>query len=321
MGKFIMGRELDAVSKIQKILDSISPREKNKTGDVYLNIIQNEFIKIDGRIDIPKIPVKELDYPLSAVIVEKLSPFIPEFLYGSKLLERRIPPSEQHYLQFVKSVRGRAVEFTHMFKIDLKFGGDSSAIIEKGGTEFYPSFFTDRIYYKSRLVPGAFKPDQSLNDLNTLRLMDANRVDSEGFFYSFAVFEDIRVRETSKRLSDLLRSGIFKISTDIYPFVVYDYFTGCLNIPFPSYDQIEEAVSIFEPAFLYIYSSYKNVDGILDPGSVGDLFSDELEYTDSGLALRPPYIKRLRKYFSRYALYQDDELALKGWRRFIIDNA
>ena len=55
--------------------------------------------------------------------------------------------------------------------------------------------------------------------------------------------------------------------------------------------------------------------------TLGDLFPDELEYTDRGLALTPPYIKRLRKYFSRYALYQDDELALKGWRRFIIDDA
>jgi hypothetical protein len=314
-------RELDAVSKIQKILDSISPREKNKTGDIYLNIIQNEFIKIDGRIDIPKISVNELDYRSSAGIVEKMSPFIPEFLFKSKLLERRIPPSDQHFFQFIKSVRGRALEFTHMFKIDIKFGGDSSTIIEKGGTEFYPSYFTDRIYFKSRLIPGTVTQHPGRSELNTLRLMDANRVDSEGFFYSFAVFEDIKARETSKKLSDFLGSDMFKISTDIYPFVVYDYFTGCLNIPCPSYDQIEEAVSVFEPAFLYIYSFYKNVDGILGPGSIGEIFSDELEYTDQGLVLTPSYRERLRKYFSRYALYQDDDLALKGWRRFIIDEA
>ena len=60
---------MNPVDEIQNILRSLDSNQKNKTGNLYLNQIGNEFITFKEKIEIPKIPVKELDYKLSVGIL------------------------------------------------------------------------------------------------------------------------------------------------------------------------------------------------------------------------------------------------------------
>jgi len=83
---------MNSAGKIRAILNGIDGREKNKTGAIFLNIIQNEFINFNGNISVPRISVNELDYATAAGIVERLTGYIPEFLQGHDLLENRMPP-------------------------------------------------------------------------------------------------------------------------------------------------------------------------------------------------------------------------------------
>lgn len=308
---------MNDVQKIQDILRAIKPEEKNRSGSIYLNSIKNEFITFPGRIAIPKIPVRELPYGISIKIVNDFRQYFPEFLLGHALLEKRKPAAEVHTLQFAMPMKGRVMDFTHYFKIDLRFGGDSSNVIEKGDTVHYPSYNTNRIYYKSRLIPttpgegGEFLP---------VRLLDELQVESDMHFRTFAMFDEMGSRELTKDLQGRLDPGIFSTSQDLYPFIVFDFFTACLNVPRPSGAELVAALEIFEPLFLVIYGRYKNADAPAGRDAIMSAFPDHFSVKEGALAPAEGFIGRMQDYFKRYKIIRDDDLALKGWWMLDIAN-
>ncbi|MCP4131587.1 MAG: hypothetical protein GY754_11465 [bacterium] len=307
---------MNAVKAIQKILDSLTPDDKNKVNDIFINIIHNEFITLDGRISIPKIPAVELDYDLSVDMVRNLAAYIPQFLCGYQLLENRRPAADQHSLHFIKKYPGKHLGFTHMFKIDLKFSGDSSNIIKKGDSDHYPSYNTDRIYYKSRLIPELNPGTSEEPGFTEIRIKEAVQVESDQYFHTFAIFEELNVGEISQDLSSRLGADIFPISLKLYPFIAYDHFTACLNILYPDQSEVQLGVDIFEPVFFFLYSKFKEYTAIVDDETLDNRFYNELKIENGNLFFTEEFMEKLKDYFDRFNLDRDEELILKGWWRF-----
>jgi len=313
-----MKKRLNNVLKIQDIIDSITEEEKNRTCDVFLNNVQNELITIRDTLDIPKIPVKELDYDIALNIMGRVRDFIPEFLWDHVFIKDRNPASDQHFLHFIKKIRGRIIHFTHIYKIDLKFGGDSSNIIERGNSDYYPSFITNRFYFKSRLVPEEpSSAERHHFEFLPLKLKESINVEASGDFYTFALFDDPNSREITKKIIENFEDSIFTVSIGLYPFIVYDYFTICFNVLQPRPGELQRAIEIFEPLFIYLYSRYRDLSNIAPVDVLKSEFAAELDFTDNGIRLKENTVARSREYFSRFRLETDYELLLKGWRRFV----
>ncbi|MFC1670428.1 hypothetical protein ACFL20_08540 [Spirochaetota bacterium] len=282
--------------------------------------MHNEFITFNGQIRIPKISAKELDYETASGFMPDLIKFIPEFLQNYLLLENRIPPSDQHYLQFTKRITGRALSFSNIFKIDMKFGGDTSNVIEKGNSNFYPSYTTDRIYYKSRLIPEFSHAENKLSTqkIDPIRLKDQNLIESDQHLHTFAMFDELDSKDISKEMCSKIDIDLFKISPSLYPFIVYDYFTACFSTIYPSEKELKKSVKIFEPLFLYLYDTLLDIDSILSRKELIETFNEELYIDNNKFKITDDFFDTIQKYFSRFTLCRDDDLALKGWWKFNI---
>ncbi|MBN2157980.1 MAG: hypothetical protein JW807_01200 [Spirochaetes bacterium] len=303
------------VDRINRIIESIASDRKNLTGELYLNAIQNEFITIRKNLHIPRIEAKCLDYSRAAGIVADIADVMPEFLRGHRLLEYRKPAAEQHSLHFLMKIPGRVLDFIHILRIDLMFGGDSSNVVERGDTNFYPSFRTNRLYYKSRTVPVR---EASENDFEPLRLQEDERVESDNYFHTYALFDEFESREASKDLCAKFDADIFNISLDLYQFISYDYFTACMNVLYPVRTELASAVELFECMFIFLFSQYRNIEEIVPLEKIRGAFAAEINCGAERITLTKEYIERLKNYFSRFSMYRDEEMLLKGWRRIDI---
>lgn len=305
---------MDPVERIQQMLQSISPGARNAAGETYINAIKNEFVTINGSLLIPKIPVKELPYDLAEGIVRECLKYIPEYLTGHALMPDRIPPSEQHSLQFTRRLRGRLIDFIHIFKIDLRYGGGASSLVDRGNSNYYPSYYTDRLYYKSRLIPASLHSSLSDKNFSSLRLFDSFYTESDEYFHTFAIFEDTRQKETTRDIiAKLDMPGLFTVSATLYPFIVYDYFTACCNIVHPTPAEIEGAAGIFEPLFFFIFSKYRDIGEIAPHDTIAAAFPDAVVIHDGKVLLSNSARGALQHYFSRFSLFRDDDLAARGW--------
>ena len=263
-------------------------------------------------MEIPKIPVKELNVADSGNIISSIVSFIPEFLVHHKIPPKRIPPADQHFLHFARVFKGRLINFRHLFKADLKFSGNPDGIIEKGSSSFYPSYRTDRIYYKSRLIP-----ESPLSDtFSPLRLVEQRNFMSDDVFFTVTLFEDVDRSKLSLEICEKLPPETFSISPKLYSFLVYDYFTACLNVLSPTEKNIHEAILIFEPLFFFIYSNFRDVNELASMEEIRKFFGDCFETDTAELVLSKTFTEKLKRYFSSFIFVQDEEMAIKGWRKF-----
>lgn len=290
-----------------------SPAEVKPSTETYINVIHNEFMKFDGIVEIPRIPVSELDLETTYKILEKLYPFIGYYLKNKVFLSRRNPPSEQHSIHLARPLSGRIIPFCHILRLDMKFSGDPSSITEKGNSNLYPAYRTDRVYLKSRIVPlqswnedGSFIP---------LRLRESTEVESDLYFHTYAMFDDVNTGDLTRELCSLAGNDLFPFSADLYPYLVSDYFTACLNILEPDRSEVETGLDLFEPLFLFLMSRFRTVPDD-DIRLFCSRFPDQLKTQDGQLELDPRFRLVLKEYFSRRNLERDDDLALKGWWRF-----
>lgn len=309
---------MDQVKKIQGILDGMDGAARNDTGAVHINIIKNEFVLLNGRIGIPRLPVKEIDPGLAAGVLADIGGFIPEYLGGHRFIVGPVSAAHQHSLQFARRVEGALVDFVHLFRIDLRYGGGADEIIEKGGTDFYPAYYTDRVYFKSRLVP-VEKSTEPETDFTPIRLVDSTYTDSDQYFHTYAIFDDTGYRETTMEIHRRMdMADVFPVSATLYPFVEFDHFTACLNVPNPTPAEVEEAARIFEPLFIYIFTRYRPLDGRFSREATGAAFPEMLSAAEGAEPGRD-FRARIAGYFARYSFFRDDDLALKGWWRIDIN--
>ena len=303
------------VKKINDSINLINENDKNSFEGVFLDESLIEFFLLKDEIQIPKIPVTELDYSKGFIISQYLIDILPEYLFEHKLLAKRKPISEQYSLQFIKTVPGRVIDFIHIIRFDFKFSGGSGTIKDKGNTLAFPEYNTDRIRYKSRLVPVQKNSDPY--KIESIKLKSRMEVDSDGKRFTAVFFDEFSPTEISLDFNAKAGEDIYPIPPKIYPFLFYDYFTSCMNIPDPTARKLERAVQVFEPLFFYLYYLYKGDVHFADANEIG-IFDSFLNITDSGISLKESLKDILKEYFSCYSIYTDEELMLKRLRKILI---
>jgi hypothetical protein len=300
---------------IGALLEGIGPESRNATGDIHLNIIKNEFILINGLVTIPHLPVKEMDYAAAMPVMRELVDYMPKFLCGHVPLVRRRPASEQHSVQVVRLIGGEFIDFIHLFSINLRYGGGEGTVLSMGDSTRYPAFKTDRIYYKSRLIPVRRVAAVSLEDFSPVRLIESAYIESDQAFHTFAAFDDMDPRDATRGIYSRMKlDDIFSTSQDLYPFISFDHFTACLNVPDPLPTKLLRACELYEPLFIYIYGQYREAAEIAPLETLAGRLP--LELVDGRLECTGVLRDDLRRWFGRYTLVRDDDLALKGWWRF-----
>ncbi len=302
---------LDSVKLINDKIKNLDNLE-DKVEGIYLNGIGNELVKFNAEYFVPVISVFGVENTDVYSLVDNWITFIPEFLKDHSYSEKRLPASDINNAHFVKKISGKALNFIHLLKFDMKFGGNSSAVVKKGDNEHYPSYNTDRAYYKSQLVPVI---DDS-NNYKPLKLKDADTVESDMSFHTFAFFDEVNEKELSKKIYNLLEPEIYNISTKIYSFLKYNLLTSCFNVIYPNEKEINLAMEIFEPLFIFIYSNYREIGKIIDVGQAKIDFEDSLIFDNDKIVLNSKFKEKLKNYFERFSLTRNDELMLKGWRKF-----
>lgn len=306
----------DLPADIEKMLGSAADKGKNSITGIFLDETLSEFYQLNKDITLPHLPVKEIDIKNSHDLAGLLIPQIPEYLAGHTFLEKRKPSSEQHSLHFIRHIEGAVVDFVHIIRFDFRFSGRRGRIIDKGDSERYPSFATDMLYFKSQMVP-VYKGSEPA-ELASVRLKESIEVESDKRLFTSVIFDEYSSREISIELSRRAGTELFSIPLKIYPFVNYEYFTACLSIPDPTPERITVSAQIFEPLFLYLYFNYRTSNDNIDIESIGRL-DNSLEMIEDKISLKSRFLLDLKDYFSSYTLTTDDELLLKGWKKFGIN--
>jgi hypothetical protein len=270
---------------------------------------------LQNEISVPSIPVGELDYDAGVEITKSIIASIPEYLYKHSLLEKRKPSSEQHSLQFIKPVPGRLIDFVHILRFDFKLSPGYVRITGKGDNQTFPGYITDRIRFKSRLVP-VLKGSDPVH-MDSLRLKSQLEVDTDGKRFTSVFFDEFSTAELSIDFSSKAGNDIFLIPAKIFQFVSYDYFTACMNIPDPAVPILEKAAALFEPLFFYLYYQYRERGHEIKESQLAVL-NDHLETGEGGVLQKPLLQNQMKDFFGRYSLYRDDDLLLKGLRKIDI---
>jgi hypothetical protein len=297
--------------KIREILSGIKSSDLNRIEGIYLDEVLNIFFKIEGEITVPGISVKELDYKTGLTIFENIAKVAPEIFYSHSFMEKRKPAAEEHSLQFCRKIEGAVIDFVHVIRIDFRFTPGSGVIVTSGNNDIYPSYNSERLFFKSRLVP--VEKGSLPENIDSIKIKDSESIEADQRRFASVIFEEKNTRSMSVELSKRAGPGIFPLSVNIYPFIAYDYFTACLSLPDPLPHRIEEGALLFEPLFFYIDSLYRGIseNGVRAEKEIpGSLIAggDTLHLTED-------YIKKLNTFFSRYSIYTDDTLMLQGLRK------
>ncbi|HOP62575.1 MAG TPA: hypothetical protein PK358_10760 [Spirochaetota bacterium] len=308
--------DTEYTSSIADMLKALQGRDKNSIKGIFIDETLSEFYLLENEITVPRLPVKEIDIKNSHDISSQLVHLFPEYLEGHSFIKKRKPASEQHALHFIRPIEGRVIDFIHIIRFDFRFYGKRGAIVLKGDNENYPSYATDMIYFKSQLVPVYKGSDPA--EIDSIRLRENFEVETDRRLFTSVIFDEFSTKEISIELSRRAGPELFRIPVKIYPFINYEYFTACFNIPDPSFEKVNASAEIYEPVFLYLYFGYRSSSGDITVERALEL-NDMLESGGEGVVLKPEFILDLKDFFSSYTLETDDELLLKGWKRFEIN--
>lgn len=305
----------DFVKNIDYLINSIKKSDENTISGIYLDESLTECFFLREELTIPAIPVKELDYSTGYEIVKKLTSIIPQYMSEHVLLEKRKPQSEQHSLQFIRFITGRLIDFVHILRLDFKISGGYGRITGKSDSSTFPEYSTNRIKYRSRLVP-VYKESDPYS-LDAIKLKMQYGVDTDGKRFTSVLFDEYSTTEISRELSMKAGGDVYSIPVKLYPFIAYDYFTACLNIPDPSPLRLQNASSVFEPLFLSLYYHYRNGLPGIDNEQLS-LWNEYIDIKDNRIIQKPLLQQKLKEFFSQYSLYRDEQLMLDGLRKISV---
>lgn len=301
-------------SVINSHISLIQPADTNRISGYFLDESLLEFFLLKEEISIPPIAVSELDYNTGISIVKNLTAVIPEFLRDHSLLVKRKPSSEQHSLHFIKGFQGRVLDFVHILRFDFKPAGGYGKIEGKGDNKTFPGYKTDRIRYKSRLVP--VKKGSNPELIDSMRIKSQLEVDTDGKRFTSVFFDEYSTTEISIDFSIKSGDSLYIIPPKLYQFIAYDYFTACLNVPDPGVKKLSTAVELFEPLFCYLYFQYRERSHEISENELSVL-DNYLLVENSVVRQRPLLQNGLREFFSYYKLFRDDSMMLSGLREII----
>lgn len=304
---------------IQKLLNEISQDNKNEIDNIYLDKAKNEFFALNKSLLIDSIPVTGLTTKEQQTIVEELTNIIPEFLVDHYFLLKPKPASDSLSLFFIKPLKGEVYNFLHYLKLDFSYRGEFSHTIKKGDTEHYPSYETNDLFFKSKIFPVldvSIQKDYIADNFEPLRIFSREKVKSDQYFHTVSIFDEVQSNEMTKLILEKINIDAFSISTNVYSFFEYFFFSASMNVINPTKDQLVEAINLFEPVFIKIMSSGNSENLDADLKNKIEKLKTSLILTDNKIInFTEEFKEKLKNYFSQYSIYTDNDLTIKRWKR------
>lgn len=273
---------------------------------MFLNEVLIPLYRLEDTIEIPRLHVKGIQRDETEQLGSLIQKALPSFLVEHSLHENVYPAAREYSVQFSRRLEGVVVDIIHLFTVDLRFSGNSSTAIEKGSTEFYPSYMTNRIYASSELVPVVKNSDFPQG---IARISSGDIHQSDQYFHTFAIFDELDRREETAKILENIGIDEFPVSTKLYPFFEYNYMTAIMREPFPEEDRLKESLRVFEPVFLRILATLTHDSRLLDQYCL----HTQDDFTDDKKNLSSELVEKLQKHMAEIAITRDDELALKRW--------
>jgi len=301
-------RPLHGVELIDSYLAALGSSEPSYVPPAFYTDSMKEFWSLRKVFEIPEIGVKTLSYDMAGSFSEGLIEELGAFLVDHQFMEKRRPASEEHSLHFVRGFTGKVIDLVHIIRLDFRFTPDSGKMVSKGSTVAYPAYETDRVFFKSRIVPVV--RGSEFSDIEAVRLSGSSTVEADGRLFTSVVFDEGGFRKKSLEYVNVLGKEFFKVSVNIYQPLCFDYFTLCLNVPVPTISVIEKSLKLFEPLFLYYCSIYG-----MDEAGLSDQFKDVLIHDGGVLNFTPEFREELHRFFKSYDLVADNEMVLQGIKK------
>ncbi len=138
------------------------------------------------------------------------------------------------------------------------------------------------MYFKSRLIPESGHGERSDDEsIIALRLFESDSVDSDHYRHTNAIFDETQDKELTKRINSHLERELFSISPELYPFLVYDYFTACLSVPKLTAKDRRRRRGFRAPFSLHI-QPFRNIGDLVNAEMLSAEFRDQLEFREAG---------------------------------------
>jgi hypothetical protein len=162
--------------KINQILSNINTKNPAKYS-IYIDNLHSPYILLDKEYLMPSVSNFNLNTNECTELSEIYSQLIPELLIGNSLLPEPKPKREHSKLCYADSFNWMGGTFIFLLKIEVSYlGGSSKNKIVKPATQSnYPSYYTDRIYFSTRIfaVQDITHSDGNLSDFTPISLKES----------------------------------------------------------------------------------------------------------------------------------------------------
>ena len=188
---------MTAHNALNDIIARADGSSRNSHCGIFVNETQHEVLMLDGEMDVPRIPVQCVSEDALAPVVDRIARVAPEYFRGHQFLFPPKPASETHFLHFVRHLKGKRLDFIHIFKLDFRFTSDMGTNHKDGTADFYPSYSTDRVLFSSCLIPvdSVAYTGECITDFIPVRISPQENVEADRFVFAHTIFDDlIRLR-------------------------------------------------------------------------------------------------------------------------------
>jgi len=150
-----------------------------------------------------------------------------------------------------------------------------------------------------------------ITDFIPIKILTKEFIEASERYMVHAIFDDFDPTDINEKIHEVAKQDLFPFSYRIYPFISYAYFTSCINFPDPVARVLDLVPEIIEPLLAEVFVSFGSVDASV----IAANYPSDIILADGSVSLSDEYRARVIKLFSRYSVYQDDDLMLKRWRR------
>ena len=230
--------------------------------ELLVDNFHHPYAKFEDPFEWPGITLNGIQTHEARKIINVLLRKVPNFVKGCHVLPESRPKKDTNHLQFVRHIRRKEGEYIYIFRVLAEYmgGADKGEIIEPSSQGLTPSIKTDRIYFTALLLPvrNVTYEKGQIVDFHPLTIKEAyfkvDSASSEGgheqtIFGTSMVFDDVDFSNVNTRFKELFSFGQTWKPGRLFPPLLVEYLTLCINIVPPHSEMIEGLIPFFDRGF------------------------------------------------------------------------